>query len=228
MPAPPKKNCQRLTVHVRQVLDEAGAAAESESVYCPSKGTIDLSVCRRCERLLSVAQDSEGRPAALECVPPPSAPTAPATTANPLLEARVLSSLLKVRVGEVMSREVLCVRPTMLLSSLTQVMVTRGFNAVPVVNEHNVLIGLVTKDELLKSAIAQSSDPMATVRQVMLVATLRVSEHDPVARAASLMAYENFSFVPVIDEAGGVVGMLAALDVLAFVARRDGYVIPSH
>lgn len=222
-----KQGDQHLQVRIRSVLDASGHSNESASVFCPQRqASTDLEHCRTCERVSSVVEDEAGRPTALECQRPDDAATE--ESENSLFETHVLSALLKVRVGEVMGRGVLCVRPAMALPSLAQLMVRRGIEAVPVVNEQAQPIGLVTKTELLKDSLLADGRTAKTVRDAMVIGILKISEDEPLDRAASLMAYENLSFLPVVNQQGAVVGILSAVDVLAFVSRREGYIIPAH
>jgi CBS-domain-containing membrane protein len=45
-----------------------------------------------------------------------------------------------------------------------------------------------------------------------------------VADATAVMAFEGTHHLPVVDEAGTLVGMVSALDILDWIARQAGYI----
>lgn len=219
--------CQRLPVRTRQVLEPDGQRTETETVYCTRReASTDVAVCRDCERLAKVVEDEDEKPIEVACWSKVEAVENDPSRSDPLLEARVLLGLMKVSVHEVMTRGVLCVRTAMALAPLAQMMLRHGVSALPVVNERGEPIGLVSKTDLLRAVHEQGPPSNGTVRDVMAVMTFSVGENERLDKAAALLAYEGIQHVPVVSSTGTVVGILSALDVLAFLARREGYVIP--
>ncbi len=53
-------------------------------------------------------------------------------------------------------------------------------------------------------------------------------EHASLAQAAALMALEGVHRIPVVAADGKVVGIVSSLDLMRWMARRGGYVLPSH
>ena len=66
-------------------------------------------------------------------------------------------------VGEVMTRDVVCVRDDDNVLDALALMRRRGIRRVPVVTRSGTLIGIVTLDDLLQSAVAQLDDLVAAI-----------------------------------------------------------------
>jgi CBS domain-containing protein len=127
-----------------------------------------------------------------------------------------------LRIGEVMGSRAYCVRDTLDVDALTALFVGEGISGAPVVDASGRPIGVVSKTDLVRSAGAR------TVADIMTPVTLTLPETASVYRAAALMAYESVHRVVVTDDAGQVVGVLSALDVLRWLARDEGYVVPTR
>ncbi len=67
-----------------------------------------------------------------------------------------------------------------------------------------------------------------TAGEIMTPLTFTLPVGTPLARAAALMAFEGVHRLVVVDAAGKVVGVLSAIDILRWTARRAGYVVPGH
>jgi CBS-domain-containing membrane protein len=64
------------------------------------------------------------------------------------------------------------------------------------------------------------------VKEVMTPVTLAMPEHASIARASALMAYEGVHRVVVVDVSGAVIGLVSPIDVLRWLAQKDGYAVP--
>jgi CBS domain-containing protein len=157
-------------------------------------------------------------------------------------------------VSEIMAHDVLCVLPSTSLSELLVMLLEHGFSGAPVVDENQSAIGIVSKSDLLDTlAVHRSSDEAhfvltgrdgteydlgpgfraealaeLTVGDVMTEAVCTLPEEAPVSRAAAMMSLEGVHRVPITDSNGHVVGLLSSLDVLRWLARQAGYVVPGR
>ena len=69
------------------------------------------------------------------------------------------------------------------------------------------------------SASPSSATPIR-VRDIMSRYVVSVTEDTPVIEVARILAERRFSGLPVLDAAGGVVGMVSDFDLLPATARR--------
>jgi CBS domain-containing protein len=158
-------------------------------------------------------------------------------------------------IAEIMTTNVVSVTPDLGVETLTRLFLERDFSGAPVIDESGRAIGIVSKTDLLRESFERGdSSPEAappslnrggievplgpgmhehrgsgiTARDVMTPLAFTLPESATIARASALMAHEGVHRVPVVDETGKVVGILSALDVLRWLAKNEGYVIPDR
>ena len=133
-----------------------------------------------------------------------------------------------MRTGDVMSRPVVTVGPDAQLKDVAATLIKHGINAVPVVDDGDRLVGIVSEADLLEPAAgtrhrpspAAGQGPPRAARHVMSQSVYTVNEDTDAAAAARMLLRHNLKSVPVV--AGGrVVGMVARRDLLRLVARGD-------
>src|SRR5690349_3395603 len=134
--------------------------------------------------------------------------------------------------------------------TLAEVMFAKNISAVPVVDERDRPIGIVSKTDLLRVShenagteehdrTAVPSEPTveagmhevsdgATAGEIMTPMVFSVGLDTPIATAAALMTVERIHRVPVVGAEGDLVGIVSALDVLEWLARGSGYLVPDR
>jgi CBS domain-containing membrane protein len=159
---------------------------------------------------------------------------------------RDLSLCSQTPISGLMSRSVVCAAPDMSIEGLTALLLERGLSAVPVVTQDGRLVGVAAKTDLLREAQDRGDDqeriPLrmsrgggvrmalgrgfhatclarATVEEIMTPLAVTVSEAVSVAQAAALMTSKHIDHLPVVGPAGKVIGILTALDVVAWLAQ---------
>jgi len=155
---------------------------------------------------------------------------------EPLPEAR------RIKLSDVMTREVVTVSPDLSVESLVDMMLERGISRVPVVDEAGRPIGMVAKTDVLVDSVAHGDhndwEPAeiprgrnvfyspagfhlyevgALVGDVMCRGVVSLPESASLADAAELMATRNLHGIPVTS-GGKVVGLISDADVVAWVA----------
>jgi CBS-domain-containing membrane protein len=155
--------------------------------------------------------------------------------------ADIREAALRVRIQDVLRREVTCVREDASLEMARALLLEHAVRALPVVDAEGKLVGFVTRSDLLRD----DADGLATdaprelpsgfhveklatrlVGEVMTPQAHALPEAAPLAYAVSLMALESLTDVPVVTENGEVVGVVTSIDVMRWFAERLGYVIP--
>jgi CBS domain-containing protein len=135
-----------------------------------------------------------------------------------------------MRTREVMSSPVVTVPPDAQLKDVAAILVEHGINAVPVVDDGDRLVGIVSEADLLtleatpgvrhRPGSAARQGPPHTAREVMSHSVYTLTQDTDAAAAARMMLRHNLKSVPVV--AGGrVVGMVARRDLLRLIARSD-------
>jgi CBS domain-containing protein len=127
-------------------------------------------------------------------------------------------------VYDAMSFSPVTVKPTTSIGSLLALFDRHDFNVFPVVAEHNRLVGIVSKLDVLKLLLDR---PAATRTATGGIATISVAEvmgrkavfvepRDALSAAGNLMVVTKLRSLPVVERRGGLprLGMLSRGDVL--------------
>jgi CBS domain-containing protein len=143
-----------------------------------------------------------------------------------------------VKVSEVMRREVISVRPDSAITEVVRLLLDKDFTAIPVIDEQNKVIGMISDNDLLKRggvAVTLSlkratdpdfveelhkslSDPGRKVADVMTREVVTIQPDTLLGKAARLMVEKHLKRLPVVDNEGKLVGILGRLDVLNTIA----------
>ena len=183
-------------------LEAPGTRETRAVVYCPERGeTRDLDACLTCERFDHLEIDGQRRAMVMRChhLGPPS-PDAPPT---PL--------------GDVMGAVALCVRPETHFEEIRKLFIERGVSGAAVVDGRGRPIGMVTKTDLIEPRRG------GRAADLMMPFVFSLPETAPVAQAAALMAAEGIHQLAVVAPDGALLGIVTSLDVMRWLARREGW-----
>jgi CBS domain-containing protein len=129
-----------------------------------------------------------------------------------------------MRVGEFCVREVIeCTRKTSALE-LSQLMRQSRVGDVVVVDQPNgkkVAVGIVTDRDLAVEVMAKESDPaLVTAGDLIGRKLVTVGEGSDVYETAELMRREGVRRVPVVDDQGGLAGIVTLDDLLKIIGEQ--------
>jgi CBS domain-containing protein/mannitol/fructose-specific phosphotransferase system IIA component (Ntr-type) len=132
----------------------------------------------------------------------------------------------QLAVRDVMSERPLTVRAEVALKEVARTLVRTGLGALPVVDDDQRVIGMVSEREVIRYLLhvqaftgpdARVASPpqmgSRTVRDVMTRQVLCVAPEQPIAEVASLMSNKDVDRVPVVRE-GRLVGFLTRGDIV--------------
>lgn len=155
-------------------------------------------------------------------------------------------------ISVLLSHDAVSVGPGTSVEWLTEVLLERGLSAAPVIDERGALVGLVSTADLLREVQdredveeripLRQADPQgvqvelgngfhatclarATVEEIMTRSKFTLPETASVARAASLMAFEGVSHLPVACSRCKGVCLVTALNVMGWLAQQSGFVM---
>ena len=123
--------------------------------------------------------------------------------------------------ADVMRAEVIEVAPEDTLGEVAERMSEVNVGAV-VVKDYGRLIGILTERDMLKAMAARVHTSEARVRQWMTEDPLTASTEMGVQEAAQVMLEHNFRHLPVLDDAGAVVGLVSLRRVVAATSAGAG------
>ena len=142
-------------------------------------------------------------------------------------------------VSQVMTRKVVSLRSDMTVAQAWELMLKHLLKALPVVNDRQEVVGMLTDEDLLDCAQSRPAlagrmdsrlleEELQAVRtcdkrvaDVMAQSVITANEHESLGVAAARMAKHNLKRLPVLDGAGRLVGVLARRDVLHQVLQKE-------
>lgn len=133
-----------------------------------------------------------------------------------------------MRARDLMTAPVLTAGPDTTVKDAAKVLASHGFTALPVVDEDERLIGIVTEADLIKDRVppdARHSDPdwhaaANTVEAVMTTPATAMSAGADVAQVCQALVDSRIRAMPIVD-GSTVVGIVTRGDVVRVMARED-------
>jgi CBS domain-containing protein len=117
-----------------------------------------------------------------------------------------------MKASELMTTEPASCAPGDSIQRAAELMKSCDCGCIPVVEEGNRLVGVVTDRDLAVRALAQGKGAETRVRDVMSTGVSCCHPDDDVALVEEIMKKEQVRRVPVVDKAGCCVGMIAQAD----------------
>ncbi|HEU5051151.1 MAG TPA: CBS domain-containing protein [Gemmatimonadales bacterium] len=118
-----------------------------------------------------------------------------------------------MKASELMTPDPACITPGDSVQAAARLMGSYNVGSLPVVEggDNKRLVGIITDRDVAIGAVAEGRMD-ATVADVMTPNPRTVHEEDDASRVEEIMAEEQVRRVPVVNERGAVVGMIAQAD----------------
>ncbi len=131
-----------------------------------------------------------------------------------------------------MSRDVISATPDMSMMRASKLMKTHSFNRLPVVDENNLLVGILS-DRDIKEASPSKATTLDVHELYYLLAEIKVQSimtkdvvaakpDDTVEKAALIMLERDFTAMPVVDEHNTLVGIITDKDIFKVLLSISG------
>ena len=116
-------------------------------------------------------------------------------------------------ISEMMTRDPKSVAPSTTVAEAAKMMRDEDVGALPVV-ENGKLTGMVTDRDIAVRTVAEGKDPQSTkVADVCSGDLVTIDPHQDLDEALRLMAHHQVRRLPVVEEDGRLVGVVAQADV---------------
>jgi CBS-domain-containing membrane protein len=145
------------------------------------------------------------------------------------------------RVSDVMTHDVVTLTGSMTVAEAWEIMLKHLLKALPVLNERDEVVGILTDEDLLSRAglqqhlsVAERLDDRTLqyeleslrantlkVSDVMTSPVITVSGDESLGVAAARMAEHRIKRLPVLDESGKLIGVLSRVDILRQVISEE-------
>ena len=119
----------------------------------------------------------------------------------------------QTRVGEIMTRNVLTAKPETPVVDIVRLMARNKITGLPVVDETNRLIGVVSESDI----IGKAGD---TVADIMTNGSWTVTEDTTLGEAAEVMLRRRIRRLPVVSPENALIGLLSRSDLITFFASH--------
>lgn len=123
-----------------------------------------------------------------------------------------------MRIGAVMEKEFVTVRETDPIENVLKIMTEKKVNGLPVVNEDNLLIGMIVKSDIFRFMIQPGHIESCPVDWVMAKDVVSVDPDESAREAADKLLSNHIVAMPVVEN-GQVVGVISVEDLLKYYAH---------
>ncbi|HEY0337548.1 MAG TPA: CBS domain-containing protein [Burkholderiales bacterium] len=126
----------------------------------------------------------------------------------------------EIRVDELMTRRVTSVHPTTSVERAVRLMDEADFGSLPVVGNNGMLMGMVTDRDIAIRIIGRGRDARAAiVADCMTERVFACYPNESVAECMREMASRQVRRIPIVDDHGRLVGIVAQADLARHAAR---------
>jgi CBS domain-containing protein len=128
-----------------------------------------------------------------------------------------------MKAQDIMTRNPSSVTPDAPVREAAQLMRTEDVGIIPVVEsaDRSTLLGVITDRDIAIRCVAEGKDGTCSVREVMSSGDLTTCRaDDEVDEVMNAMSREKVRRIPIVDERGGLVGIVAQADIV-LKARND-------
>jgi|SRR5436190_11120782 len=117
------------------------------------------------------------------------------------------------RVRDVMTPDPQCVRDSDSIMDAARIMQNADTGVVPVVDDGNKIIGMITDRDIVVRLIAAGKDPQkARVNEAMTKSVRKVDEDAKIDDVVELMSNAQIRRVPVVNRSNEIVGIVSLAD----------------
>ena len=111
----------------------------------------------------------------------------------------------RLHISSIMVKEVFTVPQTMKLDEVARLMLDNGIGSVPVIDEDDKMVGIVSKADFVTLAVGIAFDKIV-VKEIMTKDLVEVSSTERLVHARRQMIESHVGRLPVVDD-GGLVGI---------------------
>lgn len=116
-----------------------------------------------------------------------------------------------ITIDELMTVNPFTLRPTDSLHSARELMTEKHIRHIPITDENNTLLGLVSQRDVLKVTGPDAENPDLDLSEVMTSKVSVIRTSDSVRQAALHLQQKKFGCLPVVDD-NGLVGIVTDSD----------------
>jgi len=127
--------------------------------------------------------------------------------------------LTELRASDVMVKDILTVKPGDKISHAHLLMIKNNIGGIPVVEEDNILVGIITQRDISLSRLAIELEPSNNVGDLMTKNPKTVSKRETLKDILEKMFKYNIERLPVIEENNRLIGLVLREPILKKVLK---------
>lgn len=124
-------------------------------------------------------------------------------------------------VSSIMSKDLITLSSSDALGTAKNIFLTKGIRHIPIVDENQQLLGVVSIFDLIKHEFNQSNFESTTIREIMTLGVAKLLPNDKIGTAAEIFGRGLFHAIPVVNENNELQGIITPKDVLSFLYKKE-------
>lgn len=120
----------------------------------------------------------------------------------------------------IMTTDPITVGPSETISAVSNLMLSKRLQQMPVVDDEGYLVGLITSYDLWRSC-QQNKAEVTPISEVMTTNIVKLAPKDKVGAAAELFMDKRFKTFPVVNLDNKLKGVITAFDVIRYSLRKE-------
>lgn len=129
--------------------------------------------------------------------------------------------MLNEEVRKIMTLNPEVAHPDDSIDDISQVLLNTRMQQIPVVDDENHLVGMITSYDLWKQSQLNVDLSQKTVGEVMTKNVIKITPKDKVGTAAELFMDKRFKTLPVVNLRNELKGVITAFDVIKHTLTRE-------
>jgi CBS domain-containing protein len=129
--------------------------------------------------------------------------------------------MLNEEVRRVMQKVTDVVDPDAKISEVAEKMMSNRIMQLPVVDQNNKFLGLITVYDLWKHSKVIDEDSQLRVRDVMNTNVIKITPKDKIGTAAELFMDKRFKMLPVVNLRNELKGVITTFDVIKTTLKKE-------
>jgi CBS domain-containing protein len=121
-------------------------------------------------------------------------------------------------VARLMNSDLQTVGPDTLVEDAARQMQEQGIGSLVVVDDEGRLVGILTTTDFVDIVARSKPKAQTTVERYMTTDVITTGAQTSIQAAADVMLDHGFHHLPVVDEEGGVIGMISTTDLAAYLS----------
>lgn len=126
-----------------------------------------------------------------------------------------------IPVDRLMSSDLVTVTPETSIEEAGDTLLENGIGSLVVVDSDDHLVGILTSTDFVDMVTSGAATGEITVDERMTEDVVTVTAGDSISDAAAKMISDDIEHLPVVDDEGGIAGMLSTTDLTAHLAYLE-------